>query len=157
MKLTGENRSTRWKTCPSATLSTTNPTWTDPGSSPGPRGQRPATNRLSHGTAYLQGYESTNSLIILKINSIRFFQTSGRSNPDDLLPQTQISCFRIGNNLFLSDYFIVLIYCVLLMRDWISTPEWNVKIFSNIWRSISKEHITTVLKKWKWNWNIVQY
>jgi hypothetical protein len=27
MKLTGENRSTRGKTCPSATLSTTNPTW----------------------------------------------------------------------------------------------------------------------------------
>jgi hypothetical protein len=32
MKLTGENRSTRGKTCPSATVSTTNPTWTDPGS-----------------------------------------------------------------------------------------------------------------------------
>jgi hypothetical protein len=38
------------KTCPSATLSTTNPTWTDPGSKPGLRGERPATNRLSHGT-----------------------------------------------------------------------------------------------------------
>jgi hypothetical protein len=31
MNLTGENRSTREKTCPSATLSTTNPRWTDPG------------------------------------------------------------------------------------------------------------------------------
>jgi hypothetical protein len=51
MKLTGENRSTRIKTCPSVTLSTTNPTWTDPGSNPGLRGERPATNRLSHGTA----------------------------------------------------------------------------------------------------------
>jgi hypothetical protein len=51
MKLTGENRSTRGKTCPSATLSTTNPTWTDPGSNPGVRVGRPATNRLSHGTA----------------------------------------------------------------------------------------------------------
>jgi hypothetical protein len=39
------------KSCPSATLSTTNPTWTDPGSNPGLRGERPATNRLSHGTA----------------------------------------------------------------------------------------------------------
>jgi hypothetical protein len=48
MKLTGENRSTWRKTCPSATLSTTNPTWTDPGL----RGERPATNRLSHDTAY---------------------------------------------------------------------------------------------------------
>jgi hypothetical protein len=37
--------------CPSATLSTTNPKWTDPGSNPGLRGGRPATNRLRHGTA----------------------------------------------------------------------------------------------------------
>ena len=51
MKLTGENRSTLGKTCPSATLFTTNPTWTDPASNPGRRGGRPATNRLSHGTA----------------------------------------------------------------------------------------------------------
>jgi hypothetical protein len=51
MKLTGEKRSTRRKTCPSATLSTTNPTWTDPESNPGFRGERLATNRLRHGTA----------------------------------------------------------------------------------------------------------
>jgi hypothetical protein len=51
MKLTGENRSTLGKPCPSASLSTTNPTWTDPGSNPGLRGERPASNRLSHGTA----------------------------------------------------------------------------------------------------------
>jgi hypothetical protein len=51
MKLTGENRSTRGKTCPSATLSTTNPTWTEPGWNPGLRGGRPTANRLSHGTA----------------------------------------------------------------------------------------------------------
>jgi hypothetical protein len=38
---------------PSATLSTTNPTWIDPGANPGVRGERPATNRLSHGTAFL--------------------------------------------------------------------------------------------------------
>jgi hypothetical protein len=37
------------KTCPSATLSTTNPTWTDLGLNPGLRGERAATNRLSHG------------------------------------------------------------------------------------------------------------
>jgi hypothetical protein len=36
---------------PSATLSTTNPTWIDPGANPGLRGERPPTNRLSHGTA----------------------------------------------------------------------------------------------------------
>jgi hypothetical protein len=52
MKLTGENRSTLGKTCPSATLPTINPTWTDPGSNSGLRGERPATNRLSDGTAH---------------------------------------------------------------------------------------------------------
>ena len=55
MKLTGENRSIRRKTYPSATLSTINPTRTDPGSNPGLRGGRPATNRLSHGTAKCHG------------------------------------------------------------------------------------------------------
>jgi hypothetical protein len=39
------------KTCPSATLSNTNPTWPDLGSNPGRRGGKPATNRLSYGTA----------------------------------------------------------------------------------------------------------
>ena len=41
MKLTGENRSTGRKTCPSVTLSTTNPTWTDQGLSPGLLKARP--------------------------------------------------------------------------------------------------------------------
>jgi hypothetical protein len=34
MILTGERRRTRRKTCPSATLSTKNPTWIDPGANP---------------------------------------------------------------------------------------------------------------------------
>jgi hypothetical protein len=54
MKLTGENRSARCKTFRNATLSATNPTWTDMGSNPGLRGERPSTNRLSHGTAYFK-------------------------------------------------------------------------------------------------------
>jgi hypothetical protein len=57
-------RSSRWnenwqgkpkyseKTCPSATLSTTNPTWPDLGSISGRRGGKPEINRLSYGTAY---------------------------------------------------------------------------------------------------------
>jgi hypothetical protein len=32
-------------------LSTTNPTWPDPGSNPGRRGGKPATNRLSYDAA----------------------------------------------------------------------------------------------------------
>jgi hypothetical protein len=37
------------KTCLSGTLSTTNPTWLDPGLNPGRRGGKPATNRLIYG------------------------------------------------------------------------------------------------------------
>jgi hypothetical protein len=51
MILTGENRRTRRKTCPCATLSTTNPTWTDLVANPGHGGKKPETNRLSYGTA----------------------------------------------------------------------------------------------------------
>jgi hypothetical protein len=39
------------KTCPSATLSTTDPTWLDPDLNPGRRGGKPVTNRLSYGAA----------------------------------------------------------------------------------------------------------
>jgi hypothetical protein len=52
MILTGVNRIPRRKTCPSAALSATNPTLIDPGANPGLRGEMPATNRLSHGTAH---------------------------------------------------------------------------------------------------------
>jgi hypothetical protein len=51
MILTGENRRTRRKTCPNATLSTKNPTCIDLGVNLGLHGERPATNDLSHGTA----------------------------------------------------------------------------------------------------------
>ena len=51
MTMTRKDRSTRRKTCPSATLSTINPKYTDLGLSSGLRGDRPATNRLTKGTA----------------------------------------------------------------------------------------------------------
>jgi hypothetical protein len=40
------------KTCPSANLSTTNSTWTEPRSNPGLRDERPVTNHLSHDTVF---------------------------------------------------------------------------------------------------------
>jgi hypothetical protein len=48
----GRNPKYSEKTYHSATLSTTNPTWPDPGSNPGRRGGKPATNRLSYGVAW---------------------------------------------------------------------------------------------------------
>jgi hypothetical protein len=48
---TGENQRTRRKTSLGPSLSTTNPTWTDPGTNLGSRGERLVTNCLNHGTA----------------------------------------------------------------------------------------------------------
>jgi hypothetical protein len=57
---------------PSATLSTTNHTWIDPGANPGLRGERPATNRLSHGTAFIintTGQKYLKGLYFLKLET----------------------------------------------------------------------------------------
>jgi hypothetical protein len=53
MILTRENQRTLRRTCPSATLSTTNPTWTDLGINLGLHDERLATNHLSHGMVYI--------------------------------------------------------------------------------------------------------
>jgi hypothetical protein len=42
------------KTCPNVTFSTINPTWCDLESNPDRRSGKPATNRLSYGTATIQ-------------------------------------------------------------------------------------------------------
>jgi hypothetical protein len=60
------------KTCPSATLSTTNPTWTDPGSNPGLRGGRSAANRLSHGINFRsRGMASFEHVVLFSITNHR--------------------------------------------------------------------------------------
>jgi hypothetical protein len=46
--LTEENQELKRKPCPSAILSTTNPTWTDPSANLGLHSERPTTNCLSH-------------------------------------------------------------------------------------------------------------
>jgi hypothetical protein len=51
MKLTREKRGTRGKTCPSATLSNTNSTWTYPGIEPEPPQWEAGDYRLSRGKA----------------------------------------------------------------------------------------------------------
>jgi len=52
MILTGQNRITLREICPSATLSTTNITWTEVGSKACLLDERPATNRLRRGTDF---------------------------------------------------------------------------------------------------------
>jgi hypothetical protein len=52
MILTGGNRNTWLKTCPSTTFFTTKLAGTYPGSNPGLRWEKPATNPLSHETDF---------------------------------------------------------------------------------------------------------
>jgi hypothetical protein len=56
--LAGETRRIWRKTCPNAT-STKKTAWSDPEANPGIRGERPATERLSHGTALYIRYYAT--------------------------------------------------------------------------------------------------
>jgi hypothetical protein len=60
----GKSKYSEKKTCPSATLSTTDPTWCNPGWDLGRRGGRPATNRLSYGKAVV--------IIILKLDILSY-------------------------------------------------------------------------------------
>ena len=59
--LAGENRNTRRKSGPNATLSTTNSTWSGPGLNPGLPGEMPAPKLLNRGMAVLfhQRYASS--------------------------------------------------------------------------------------------------
>jgi hypothetical protein len=59
MRINKGNGSTRRKSVPSASLSTTNPT-SYPGSNLGRRGAKPATNRLSYGTVKKKRHKSQN-------------------------------------------------------------------------------------------------
>jgi hypothetical protein len=56
MKLTGENRQLGEKPVPVPLCPPQISHGLDPGSNPGLRVERPATNRLSHGTALLEGF-----------------------------------------------------------------------------------------------------
>jgi hypothetical protein len=63
-------RSTRRKPTPTATLPTTNPTWSDPGLNPGRRGVKPATNRLSYGTASRSPYFTHQVIATLSLGNL---------------------------------------------------------------------------------------
>jgi hypothetical protein len=64
MKIGRGNRKYSEKTCPTATLSTINSTWLDPGLNPGHRGGKPATNRLNYGVALGFVYQAIWSVFI---------------------------------------------------------------------------------------------
>ena len=69
-----QDRSTPRKSCPNATLSTTNLTWTDLGSNPGLRGERPAPFSL-HVSCELQ----VSQLYFFETNSVKLNVAATRS------------------------------------------------------------------------------
>jgi hypothetical protein len=98
------NEDSQWKpkysekTCPSATLSTTNSTWPDPGSNPGRHGGKPATNPLSYGaTLHALGLNTTGTLHVraeIKLENVQ--QTADRGR----LPyQMQLRRTVLGNDM----------------------------------------------------------
>jgi hypothetical protein len=71
------------KTCPSATMSTRNPTWPDLGSNPGRRGGKPAPNSLNYGTAFNStSFHPSNylriELNVFKMVEARCYKPEGR-------------------------------------------------------------------------------
>jgi hypothetical protein len=79
------------KTYPSATLSITNPTWPDPGSNPGRRGGKPASNRLSYGAANSR---------ITRICSYSDTRAIAQAVSPDSTPQTPGSCSLPGRSMW---------------------------------------------------------
>jgi hypothetical protein len=116
MKLTGEDRNTRGKTCPSVTLPTTNPTCTDPGSNTGLGAGRPAANRVSHGTTLIISYTKENivyeyffPILIFVINHLKTEITLNYISQAKFVPRSKhtVSVLKI-NQLMLHSKIIVL-------------------------------------------------
>jgi hypothetical protein len=103
------------KTCPSATLSTTNPTWLDPGLNPGRCYGKTATNRLSYGAALPNGFTCDMARCKWHYN----FGSDNREN------------FTSSSSLFLNllPFCVCKSVCVTPLsfsgNDWVNTLPWQ--------------------------------
>jgi hypothetical protein len=139
MTLTGENRRTRRRTCPSATLSTTNPTCIDPGANPGLRSERPVTNDLSptHHRTFLTMCDVPRTAVFLYSSVERFPRTISRYC---LVPQLQFlwtQRFPVWQTISYSTsaefiYLLQLLYCNLFSVPFLVTFLSDRESFSNI-------------------------
>jgi hypothetical protein len=69
-------------------LSTTNPTWLDPGANPVLRGERPTTNNLNHGTELSEVLTAFFTALMMEAvrtsdTSVSFYETAWNSIPED--------------------------------------------------------------------------
>jgi hypothetical protein len=97
MILTGETEELENKNYPNATLSVTKPTWSNPGLCY----ERPATNRLDHGTALRSISVLSSHLRLGFSNGSLTFWSRNRKVPDFIstLAATNYACQCDGNQL----------------------------------------------------------
>jgi hypothetical protein len=106
------------KTCLSVTLSTTNPTWSDPGH----RAGKPATDRPSYGSAYIPRTQSLNCTYILPVPHLRMLKKP-RVIPhqfyfnflNNIRKTTIILIFSLKNGHFFPLYNNIIIYLIIYL------------------------------------------
>jgi hypothetical protein len=111
------------KTCPSATLSTTNPTWPDLGSNPGRRGGKLATNRLSYGAAYMEVSWDSFDLglyrFTLRANLLRSLNEFLRSTLSILTSDyRQKFSYVLMRAIFLAHVLIFYFFTLIIFSEW---------------------------------------
>jgi hypothetical protein len=72
------------KTCPSATLPTTNPTWPDLGSNPGRRGGKPASNRMVMVVCYSRFWKEIGVWCVFEFINYIILKSSGLYNCNNI-------------------------------------------------------------------------
>jgi hypothetical protein len=104
------------KTRPSATLSTTNPTWPDLGSNPGSCGGKPATNRLIYGVAYILSNHLVFSLL-RPVTDITYWIIP----PFHVVPYFVFSLVAIPKPFFLKPVHVFFPISSILSQVWVIT------------------------------------
>jgi hypothetical protein len=138
MRIGRENRSTRRKTYPSATLSTTNSIWQGQGSNPGRRGRKSMSNRLSYGSA--RANESVKQEIIRALLAVCFTPVS----------RTAFCSFSMMEPIFSS-------YTSLNFNGIYGVISQKTKLFIKILNLEGAESLIVILcqcwrRRWWWWW-----
>jgi len=118
----GRNKSVRTKPRLIVTLPITSPTWTSLGLTTGLRGEKPATNRLSHGTALDNSY-------FLHILAVAL-QSKQEKVPTHYIGVTRISRGARAPYQVLCLHFLIYFISFLSINPW----DNNIRAWIHLWR-----------------------
>jgi hypothetical protein len=121
------NRRTRRGTCPSATLCTTSPTWTALVAKPALHGEKPATNRLSYGTALVDSYSAGQEISCLWKRKFRYIVHKSPSLYSILSQQNPIHILILY---FSNINYLILSYLRLGLENNIFSGIFNRMLFT---------------------------